>query len=313
MLVLTMGDFRLLITPDLYAGEDNYKTVASLGWNGSDLSERVSHFPKIAIFRKKILLGKSNSEWNREESQIWKNQKKFLLGNKDFDEVFSIYAESEVDVHRVLTDEIQQGLLKLASKSPRVTTDEIRFFATSKMIRDTVTYDSFIDLAIAISQQLTGTVYNQKQVTGYAASGVDFASENSTSSVFETRKENSMSFFKNLFGKKEEDKPFIPMPTQNIPGLEPIVVQAVENLYPAVEDQKKAFKYALEYKGSEFGGSKDSTRKLLAMLADSKGKIESLYNPKLWSDGRFNVELADTFSKMKDAEAWVKSITKSQA
>jgi len=112
-----------------------------------------------------------------------------------------------------------------------------------------------------------------------------------------------MSFFKNLFNKGES---FVPTPIQSIPGLEPIVVQAIENLFPNTEDQKKAISYALEYKGSKY----NTTLKLLAMLADSKGKVESLYDPKLWSDGRFNGELADTFSKMKAAEAWVKSITK---
>ena len=118
-----------------------------------------------------------------------------------------------------------------------------------------------------------------------------------------------MGFFKNLFGKGEsKSEAFIPTPTQSIPGLEPIVVQAIENLFPNAEEQKKAFSYALEYKEAKYS----TTLKLLAMLADSKGKIESLYDPKLWSDGRFNVELADTFSKMKDAEAWVKSITKPQ-
>ena len=48
-----------------------------------------------------------------------------------------------------------------------------------------------------------------------------------------------MSFFKNLFSKGEpKGDPFIATPTQSIPGLEPIVVQAIENLYPDEEDQK---------------------------------------------------------------------------
>jgi len=308
MLVLPMVDFRILITPDLYASEDNYKTVATLGWNGSDLSEQVSHFPKIAVFKKKILSGKSNSEWNQEESQVWKRQKKFLLGNKDFDKVFSTYAESEADAHRVLTDEVQQGLLRLASKSPRVRTDEMRFLATSQMIRDIVTYDIFINTAISISEKLTGTVYKPKQATEHAVSGSDTASENLASVSYENREENSMGFLKNLFGKKDEPKgePFVPTPTQSIPGLEPIIVQAIENLFPNAEDQKKAFAYALEYTSKHRGG----TCTLLAIFFDSKGKIESLYSPTLWSDGRFNLDMADTFKKMKDAEAWVKSITK---
>ena len=116
-----------------------------------------------------------------------------------------------------------------------------------------------------------------------------------------------MSFFKNLFRKGES---FVPTPTQSIPGLEPIVVQAIENLFPDVEDQKKAFTYALEFKGSELVGDKNSTRKLLAMLADTNGKIESLPKPTVWSIPQFHFDLGDIFPRMKDAEAWVKSITK---
>jgi hypothetical protein len=237
---------------------------------------------------------------------------RFLLGDKNFDRAFSVYADNETNVHRILSSEIRRELLVLASKSPRLRTDDMRFFALSKYIRDTDTYDSFIDLAIAISQKLTGTVYNQKQATEYAASGGDAASENLASSVFETRKENSMSFFKNLFGKKEEGEPFIPTPTQSIPGLAPIVVQAIENLYLDVDDQKKAFKYSLEYAEKY---KRDATISLLSMLAYSKGKIEQLPSPQLWSDGRFNgEEISPIFSyKMKNAEEWVKSITKPRA
>jgi len=310
MLVGTIGEFRLLIIPDLYANENNYKNWAVLGWNGSDLSERVSHFPKIAVFRKQYLSFNRNSQWNWEKSQVKKKWKKILLGNKKFNKAFTIYAENEADAHWVLTDEIQQGLLALSSKAPRVRTDEMNFFATSKMIKDIDTYDSFIDTAISISEKLTGTTYEPKQTTGYVETKSNTPSENLILISLKDIKEISMSLFKNLFSKKgePEGEPFIPTPTQIVPGLEPVIVQAIENLFPNTADQKKAFSYSLEYKGSKYS----TTLKLLAMLADSKGKVESLYDPKLWSDGRFNVELADTFSKMKDAEAWVKSITKSQ-
>lgn len=118
-----------------------------------------------------------------------------------------------------------------------------------------------------------------------------------------------MSFFKNLFGKGEaKGETFVPTPTQSVPGVEPIVVQAIENFFPNTDDQQRAFKYSLEYMGAKYGGS---TLKLLAILADTGGTVDRLPDPKLWSDGRFNVELSDTFSRMKDAEAWVKSITKS--
>lgn len=114
-----------------------------------------------------------------------------------------------------------------------------------------------------------------------------------------------MSFLKNLFSKGEA---FTPTPTQIIPGLESIVVQAIENAYPDVADQKKAFKYFLEYTKKH----KKSTLNQLAMLAYSKGKIENLPHPGHWDDGRFNIEeLSPIFSyKMKNAEEWVKSISK---
>jgi hypothetical protein len=111
-----------------------------------------------------------------------------------------------------------------------------------------------------------------------------------------------VSFFKKLFAKGEA---FVPTPTQNFPGLEPIVVQAIENLWQDTDDQKKAFKYAVEYKESKYGHA-DSTIKLLALLAMSNGIINELPD---WTKvpGR---DLADTFLTMKQAIAWVKSITK---
>jgi hypothetical protein len=125
-----------------------------------------------------------------------------------------------------------------------------------------------------------------------------------------------MSFFKNLFGKKDEPEaePFVPTPTQNIPGLEPIIVQAIENLFPDVEQQAKAFKYALDYKLAYKEKTKrDDIRGLLAMLAFSKGRIENLPEPSLWFFAIFRVEELDViFPKMRDAEEWVASITKTR-
>ena len=125
-----------------------------------------------------------------------------------------------------------------------------------------------------------------------------------------------MGFLKSLFSKKgePEGEPFIPSPTQNIPGLEPIIVQAIENLYPDINEQKKVFKYALDYTLTYKEKIKrDDTKGLLALLAYSNGRIESLPAPSLWFDGRFRIEEIDNmFRKMKDAEEWVKSITKSQ-
>jgi len=114
-----------------------------------------------------------------------------------------------------------------------------------------------------------------------------------------------MSFFKNLFSKGES---FIPTPSQSISGIEPIVVQAIENLYPDVEDQKQAFEYALKLRkhGSQ-------TKYVLALLFYSKGNVKNLVGPgsdewvsiHFWHD-----EIEPIFRNMKAAEKWVMSITK---
>ena len=122
-----------------------------------------------------------------------------------------------------------------------------------------------------------------------------------------------MGFLKSLFGKKEEQEsePFVPTPTQDVPGLEPIIVQAIENLYPDVEQQKKVFKYALDYiRTYKEKIKRDDTKGLLALLAYSNGRIERLPSSSHWFDGRFRIEEIDNmFPKMKNAEEWVKSIT----
>lgn len=120
-----------------------------------------------------------------------------------------------------------------------------------------------------------------------------------------------MSFFKNLFRKKDEPKgePFIPTPTQDIPGLEPIVVQAIENLYLDAEGQKHVFNYSLEFNKIRKG----DTLGAIALLAYSKGIIEKLPDPKLWTLYQFWMdEIAPIFPNMKAAEEWVTSITKLQ-
>jgi hypothetical protein len=123
-----------------------------------------------------------------------------------------------------------------------------------------------------------------------------------------------MSFFKNLFGKRE---PFAPTPTQVIPGLDPIVVQAIENLYPNLEDQKLIFDYSLRFK-EKFKGhpihGKDSIS-LLAFLKMSEGRTEPfidlmnlpyLDNYQIWHD-----MIQPVLPNQRAAEQWVKSITKS--
>jgi len=119
-----------------------------------------------------------------------------------------------------------------------------------------------------------------------------------------------MSFFKSLFSKGE---PFVPTPTQDVPGIEPIIVQAIENLFSNSDDQKSAFKYVLVVK--ELGRPYRETRLLLALLAYSKGKIENLLAPDsdAMREPRFlGEEVYPIFPNMKAAEEWVTSITKTR-
>ena len=109
-----------------------------------------------------------------------------------------------------------------------------------------------------------------------------------------------MSFLKKLFSKEE---PFVPTPTQSVSGLEPIVVQAVENLYPNTEDQKQAFTYLLKY------SKKCDTLMLLALLSYSK-KAKRFEYPAPIHDFHFLVDFS--FRNKKAAEKWVKSITKNK-
>jgi hypothetical protein len=115
-----------------------------------------------------------------------------------------------------------------------------------------------------------------------------------------------MGFFKKLFSK---DEPFVPTPTQQVPGLEPIVVQATENLYPNIKDQKQVFKYSLKFKE----GKKGITLALLALLCHSNGKIENLVDldSPNFQTIVYKIIVDYGFSNMKAAEKWVKSITKS--
>jgi len=117
-----------------------------------------------------------------------------------------------------------------------------------------------------------------------------------------------MGFFKNLFGKGGS---FVPTPTQEVPGLPPIVVQAMEILFPNIDDQKLAFNCVLELEKT--GRTFRDPKLLLALLSYSNGNIEKLQSSASMSDYHFWVEkIEPIFPKMKAAEEWVKSITKSQ-
>lgn len=110
-----------------------------------------------------------------------------------------------------------------------------------------------------------------------------------------------MGFFKKLFSKGE---PFVATPTQTVPGLDPIVVQAVEILYPKPEDQKQVFEYFLNESDDRV------TFNQLARLCMSDRNIKRLKTIHPRELYEFFVE--SKFSNMRKAEEWVKSITKSQ-
>ena len=109
-----------------------------------------------------------------------------------------------------------------------------------------------------------------------------------------------MGFFKKLFGYEE----FIPTPRQTVPGLEPIVVQAVENLFPNPEEQKQIFEYFLKRNEDK------DTFNQLARLRISKGKLDRVTS--ISSRALYEGMVDYNFSNMRKAEKWVKSLSKSQ-
>jgi hypothetical protein len=80
-----------------------------------------------------------------------------------------------------------------------------------------------------------------------------------------------MSFFKNLFGKGES---FVPTPSQEISGIQPVIVQAVENLFPGREEQNYVFNYVRKLE--ELWRAHRHPQWALAVLYYSNGKIENL-------------------------------------
>ena len=112
-----------------------------------------------------------------------------------------------------------------------------------------------------------------------------------------------MNFFKNLFGNRNsQEELFAPIPTQTIPGLEPIVVHAIEHLYPSIEEQQYVFAYLLKH---------TEENDVLAQLSLIRMGIKNLekimeQNPSLTI--RYAV-YSDGFHNMKAAKKWVKSIT----
>lgn len=69
-----------------------------------------------------------------------------------------------------------------------------------------------------------------------------------------------MNIFKNLFGKNEDDESLIPMPSQQIKGIKPIVVYAVEILFSNADFRKEIFESLLK------NGKKHNIRNILVFI-----------------------------------------------
>jgi hypothetical protein len=114
-----------------------------------------------------------------------------------------------------------------------------------------------------------------------------------------------MNFFKKLFSKNT-----VP-PIKNIPSIEPVVIQAVENLFQNEIVQEEAFKSILEFKKDRQNTATPIT--ILALLKYSKGDLELFRksawqsHPHFWMD-----EISPIFRTMEDAERWVKSLAESK-
>ena len=125
-----------------------------------------------------------------------------------------------------------------------------------------------------------------------------------------------MSFLKNPFSK---DEPFTPTPKRQIHGIESIVVQVVEILFPNNEYQSEIFEKLLNH------SSHADTVTILAILYNSRdyGTSQGLESAKKYvidtistpvtGSAHFYVFRECEFNNMKGAVKWVKSITKSKA
>ena len=115
-----------------------------------------------------------------------------------------------------------------------------------------------------------------------------------------------MRFFKNLFGDgSSKNETFVPSPTQAVPGLEPIVVHAVEHLYPNIKEQKHAFDFLLKHT------KENEVLDQLSLVRMGITNLEKIMrnNPSLTI--RYAIYSENGFCNLKAATKWVKSITDS--
>ena len=89
-----------------------------------------------------------------------------------------------------------------------------------------------------------------------------------------------MSFFKKLFGKGAEpitpDETFTPNPTQDVPGLNPLVVQVGETLFTNPVDLRVVFKKLPTI--TKIGPAKDIVTLHLNILYFSEGNLYKFSN-----------------------------------
>jgi hypothetical protein len=115
-----------------------------------------------------------------------------------------------------------------------------------------------------------------------------------------------MGFLKNLLGgRNSKEESFVPAPTQTISGLAPIVVHAVERLYPSIEEQKHAFTFLLQHTKEK------DVLDQLSLIRMGIRNLEKIMkeNPSLTI--RYAIFSESGFTNMKAATKWVKSITNS--
>jgi hypothetical protein len=144
-LLLPIGNLILQVYSISGTNSRQAQTIATLGAETIEvLANELARFPKIEITKNTIL----------QKSVASLGQQRFLSGNENFDKTFTIHAENDVSVRRVLTSDIQQNFLALSAKSPSLKIGQdiksVTFFSVAGIIKDTNTYDLFIETAVSI-------------------------------------------------------------------------------------------------------------------------------------------------------------------